>query len=94
MPKLTYSFRSIRSPELVAQFPNAPLRKIVNSTPAWRRPGKRGLTSLSTFECGHQEWTQASERRRGKTYCFDCFYGKPVPEQGKITLDIIKERGT
>ena len=68
---------------------NAPLRKIVDSTAPRRRPDRRGLAALSTLECGHQDWTRASERRKGKVYCFDCMYGKPVPEQGKITLEVI-----
>lgn len=64
----------------------APLRKIVYSTPGRRIPGKRGLLSASTFECGHGEWTQAHERRRGSAYCFDCMYHKPVPEMGRVIL--------
>jgi len=68
----------------------APLRKIVHSTAPERRPGRRGLVALSTLECGHQDWTKASERRRGRCYCFDCMYGKPPHAQGLITLTEIR----
>lgn len=72
----------------------APLRKIVYSTPPRRHPGKRGLVASSTFECGHGEWTQASERRKGCAYCFDCFYGKPVPEMGRVILNELNLKPT
>lgn len=68
----------------------APLRKILTSTDPRRRPGRRGLVALSTLECGHQDWTKASERRRGQTYCFDCFYGKPLSEMALIDLRELK----
>jgi len=73
---------------------SAPLRRIVDRTEPdrlrARMLGKRGKQSVITFECGHQQWANAGEARKGKTYCFDCFYNKPVPEMGKA---ILREKG-
>lgn len=66
----------------------APLRKIIYSTkPTIGSRTRRGIEVTSCMECGHLTRTNAGERRRGQTYCFDCFYGKPVSELGQIIFD-------
>ena len=70
-----------------------PKRRIVYSAPSLRRT-KRGILCSSTLECGHGDWTTATERKRGWSYCFDCFYGKPVSEMGKVILAEIREGKT
>ena len=65
----------------------APKRKIVYSTtPTVGSRTKRGIMASSTFECGHGERTTATERKQGWTFCFDCFYGKPVDPMGECIL--------
>ena len=66
----------------------APLKRIIYSTePTIGSRTRRGIEVTSTLECGHLTCTVASDRRRGTAYCFDCFYGKPVSELGKLILD-------
>lgn len=68
---------------------SAPLRKIVYSTKPTRRT-RRGLLSTVTLECGHMETANAKDRGRGRIYCFDCFYSKPVPHMGRCILEEIE----
>lgn len=70
-----------------------PRRRIVYSTLPKRRNERRGLISSSTFECGHGDWTTASDRRRGWVFCFDCFYRKPMDEMGRVILEELREKG-
>ncbi|WP_298257102.1 hypothetical protein [Bradyrhizobium sp.] len=66
----------------------APLKRIIYSTePTMGSRTRQGIMVTSCLECGHVLSTNAGERRRGETYCFDCFYGKPVTELGQIILD-------
>lgn len=70
----------------------APERKIVHSTPPRRDPDRRGMVSTSVLECGHLDWTKASERKRGWVYCFDCFYGKPPQYVDEIMHNLKAKR--
>ena len=64
-----------------------PMRKIVHSCdPSNFNRTRRGIQTLSTLECGHQEYTNATDRKVGKIYCFDCRYGRPPSVNGSITL--------
>lgn len=63
---------------------DTPKRKIIYSTTPkpWRT--KRGKMSTVTLECGHMDTVNATKRRRGWLYCFDCQYGKPPSEMGRV----------
>jgi hypothetical protein len=67
----------------------APIRKIVRSTTPRRDPNRRGMVSTSILECGHLDWTKASERKRGWVHCFDCFYGKQPQYGPEIMTDLL-----
>lgn len=71
----------------------APIRRIVRSSQPRRDPNRRGMVSVSTLECGHLDWTKASERRRGWCHCFDCYYGKPPQYGDEIMHDLLGRKG-
>lgn len=57
-----------------------PKRKIVKVFGIAERT-RRGIIQYADLECGHTDKCNASERKQGWLYCFDCFYGKAPKAQ-------------
>ena len=63
-------------------------RKIIDSTHSMVGDRtRRGKMAYSTLECGHGVKTNATERRKRRTFCFDCFYAKPLNPMSVLILE-------
>lgn len=72
----------------------APKKRIVYSTDPTGRSRRRtrlGLITGSVLECGHMTDTNAGDRRRGHTWCFGCYYGRPADPMGLVILAELTE---
>ncbi len=65
-----------------------PKRKIIKvvGNPLNRRT-RGGIIKTVYLECGHHDKCNSTDRRKGWTYCFDCYYGKPADALGKMILE-------
>lgn len=64
----------------------APRKRIVYSAGGYRHRTRLGIMRASVLECGHMTDTNATDRRRGRMYCWDCYYGKPQDPMGAVIL--------
>lgn len=70
----------------------APMRKIVETAGRCRRT-KLGIMMNTALECGHLTDSNATDRRRGRMHCWDCYYGRPASTLGRAVGSVIRSTG-